>query len=218
MENLTNKWRNLSLNDREGGKLVMKRDRVSHEHTIVAKFLTKRVLNTDAIVRTFSPLWQSRNDFKVRNAGDHKLLFVFDNAEEVEKFMASKPWSFDRHMVVLQKLDSAVPVHDMAFNTVSLWVQVHNIPVTFLSRGVAEDLCDAMGTVDCNSSDAEVDRGSFFRVRVQVDISLPLCRGQVLSIEDDEEHWVTLKYERLPNICYWCGCLDLSDKDCDRWI
>ena len=41
-----------------------------------------------------------------------------------------------------------------------------------------------------------------------MDISLPLCRGQVLSIMDDEEHWVTFKYERLPNICYWCGCLD----------
>ena len=41
-----------------------------------------------------------------------------------------------------------------------------------------------------------------------MDISLPLYRGQVLSIEDDEEHWVTFKYEHLPNIYYWCGFLD----------
>lgn len=53
---------------------------------------------------------------------------------------------------------------------------------------------------------------------MQVDFSLPLCRGRVLSIEDEEEHWVTFKYERLPNICYWSGCLDHLDKDCDRWI
>ena len=25
-------------------------------------------------------------------------------------------------------------------------------------------------------------------------------------------------HERLPNICYWCGCLNHSDKDCERWI
>ena len=50
----------------------------------------------------------------------------------------------------------------MALNIVSLWVQVHIIPINFLSRGVAEDLCDAMGVVDCNTSDAEVDKGSFF--------------------------------------------------------
>ena len=29
---------------------------------------------------------------------------------------------------------------------------------------------------------------------------------------------MTFKYEHLPNICYWCGCLDHSDKDCDRWL
>ena len=57
MENLTKHWHKLSLNDREGGKLAVKKDRVSHEYTIVAKFLTKQALNAEAIIRTFSPLW-----------------------------------------------------------------------------------------------------------------------------------------------------------------
>lgn len=126
--------------------------------------------------------------FKVRNAGDHILIFEFENAEEVEIFLASESWSFDRHLVVLQKLANAIPIHDMALNIVSLYVQVHNIPISFLSRGVAEDLCDVVGIVDRSTSDAEVERGSFFRVRVQMDISLLLRRGRVLSIEDEEEH------------------------------
>ena len=29
---------------------------------------------------------------------------------------------------------------------------------------------------------------------------------------------VTFKYERLPNICYWCGKLDHSDRDCEIWL
>ena len=29
---------------------------------------------------------------------------------------------------------------------------------------------------------------------------------------------MSFKYERLPNICYWCGCLTHSDKDCDLWL
>lgn len=90
------------------------------------------------------------------------MLFVLDHSEEVDKILANEPWSFDRHLVILQKLDTAVPIHDMGLNTVSLWVQVHIISVNFLSRGVAEDLCDAMGVVDCNTSDAKVNKGSFF--------------------------------------------------------
>ena len=53
--------------------------------------------------------------------------------------------------------------------------------------GVVEDLCEAIGVVERSANDTEVDRGSFFRVRVRVDISMPLCRGRVLSLEDGEE-------------------------------
>ena len=30
--------------------------------------------------------------------------------------------------------------------------------------------------------------------------------------------WITFKYERLPNICYWCGRLDHNDRDCEIWL
>lgn len=58
------------------------------------------------------------------------------------------------------------------------------------------------------------------RVRVSIDITLPLCRGRLISFEngDKGEGWVSFKYERLPNICYWCCCLNHVDKDCDHWI
>ena len=107
-------------------------------------------------------------------------MFVFDNEEEVEKIMASEPWSFDRHLVVLHRLENVVPVQEVAFNMVSLWVQVHDILVSYLNREVAEELYEAIGVVDQNSKDEEVDGGSFIRVRARVDITLPLCRGRVL--------------------------------------
>uniref|UniRef100_A0A7N2R6A8 Zinc knuckle CX2CX4HX4C domain-containing protein n=1 Tax=Quercus lobata TaxID=97700 RepID=A0A7N2R6A8_QUELO len=54
--------------------------------------------------------------------------------------------------------------------------------------------------------------------RVSLDASLPLCSGRVISLGDDHQLWVSFKYKCLPNICYWCGCLDHDDKDCDIWI
>ena len=29
---------------------------------------------------------------------------------------------------------------------------------------------------------------------------------------------MVFKYERLPNLCYWCRCLDHDNKDCELWI
>lgn len=47
--------------------------------------------------------------------------------------------------------------------------------------------------------------GNFIRVRVTLDINLPLCRGRVVTLECGDKRWVAFKYERLPNLCYWCG-------------
>lgn len=56
------------------------------------------------------------------------------------------------------------------------------------------------------------------RIRVRIDVTLLLCRGRVCSQEDGSKGWVSFKYERLPNVCYWCGCLNPFDKDCECWI
>ena len=110
------------------------------------------------------------------------MLFVFNNAEEIEKILDNEPWSFDRYLVSLQRLETAIPVHELALNTVSLWVQVHNIRVSYLNRGVAEDLCEVVGEVDQSSRDVDVDGGSFIRVQVRVDISVPLCRARCFRL------------------------------------
>lgn len=63
-----------------------------------------------------------------------------------------------------------------------------------------------------------VDGGRFTRVKVTLDISLPLCHGHLLSLENGEKLWVSFKYERLPNLCYCCGRLDHSDRECSLWL
>ena len=136
------------------------------------------------------------------------MLFVFSNKEEVEKILAAKSWSFDRHIVLLQRYEKKVPVHELVFKQVVIWIQIHDIPAPYMTCEVAEDICGNAGIVG----------GSFMRVRVVIDVSLPLCRGRRISFDEGDEVWVSFKYERLPNICYCCGCLNHSNKNCDWWI
>lgn len=47
--------------------------------------------------------------------------------------------------------------------------------------------------------------GHFLRIQVEVDITNPLRIDKMVHIEDVEEGWVFLKYERLLIFCYRCG-------------
>lgn len=190
----------MSLGDREGGDVKLNENDSSKNVTIAAKFLTKRALNTESIMRTFNPIWWPNNGFKVRNVGNHTILFIFD------------------HLVMIKRYDYSIPVKDLVFDHVSLWVQVHDIPIKYLSREVVEKLYEATGEVNKKSSLMEVDRGNVMRIRLRVNITLPLCRGRIFTLDNRLKEWVSFKYERLPNVCYWCGQLNHFDGDCERWL
>ena len=87
-----------------------------------------------------------------------------------------------------------------------------------MNIGAAEKICGVVGDVFRQSDPRLFNEGNFIRVQVSIDVSLPLCRGRLVSLNNQTEVWVTFKYERLPNICYWCGRLTYDDRDCDLWI
>ena len=171
----------------EGSDLRLTKDEVAPEFVLAAKFLTKRALNIDAIANTFNPIWRSRNGFKVKKEDDHVALFTFDNKEEMEKILSIEPWSFDKHLMVLQCYDKDIDLCDMNFNMVTFWVQVHNIPVKFRTRNVAKKICATIGTVSRPTTVTDVEGDGFVRVHVVVDKSKHLCRGRVSSLKNGRE-------------------------------
>ena len=218
MEDLSKQWTKLSLLDREGDKIMLGKNRESNEYIIAAKFLTRRALNVEAIGRTFKPLWRAINGFIIKNMGNHTLLFIFRNQEDVLRVLNSEPWTFDKHLVVVQKYEKNTPLQDVGFNKTSFWVQVYDIPIRYMTKEVAEEICSSIGEVCHLETHPTEEGGSCVRVRVRVDVSQPLCRGRVVNLEEGDSTWVSFKYERLPIICYWCGRLDHDEKDCSLWI
>ena len=50
--------------------------------------------------------------------------------------------------MLIQRYDKKVPIRELKFNQVALWIQIHDIPAVFMTRKVAEELCENVGTVD----------------------------------------------------------------------
>ena len=68
---------------------------------------TRRVLNVETIGRTFKPLWKAQNGFHIRVVGSYMILFVFKVKSDAEHVLAMEPWTFDKHLVLLQKYDGS---------------------------------------------------------------------------------------------------------------
>ena len=204
MDDITQGWSNLSLIDRKEDDVKLRKKRQIEEFALVA--------------RTFTPIWRTRNGFQIKNLVDHKLLFIFDNKSEMERVLQNEPWSYDKHLIVFQRYNRDTILDDYKLNEMALWVQVHNIPLGYMDGEIAEEICSNVGKVVQTKGIRESGGNGFIRVRVIVDISQPLCRGRVVTLENGTKSWVSFRYERLPNLCYCCGCLDHGDKDCEVWL
>ena len=79
-------------------------------------------------------------------------------------------------------------------------------------------IINVVGEVSCPKESKEIDGGNFLLLKVRIDLSLPLCRGRLISLENGKQIWISFKYERLSNLCYWCGRLTHDDRDCEMWI
>ena len=52
----------------------------------------------------------------------------------------------------------------MEFSKVTFWVQVHNLPIRFRTKRIAEQLCEAIGKVNIGIDEAEAEGDNFMRV------------------------------------------------------
>lgn len=171
MKDLTKHWSSLSLSERGGPSIHLKSEEAITEHGIVARFLTKRPLNIDAIATTFTPLGRSKSGFKGKNIGDHIILFSVDNKTDVERILSSGPRSFNKHILVLSHYNKNSTVKASKLTKVAFWVQVYDIPLCFSHREITERICDPIGMILLPNEATDCDGGSFIRIRVLIDIS-----------------------------------------------
>lgn len=88
---------------------------------------------------------------------------------------------FDKHLVALQRYDGLVPVHNLSFEKIVFWVQIHNLPFSLLLVEATLSIGETIGTVIRPKENGEMKGGTFMRVHVEVDITKPLCSGRKIS-------------------------------------
>lgn len=107
--------KSLSLSHKEGKRAVLSQREQLKGIVLVAKFLTKRALNIDEVTRTICLLWRINGGFRVREMGGSFLFFVFESEHVAEKVLLGEPWSFDRHLALLQRYDGLMPAGGSCF-------------------------------------------------------------------------------------------------------
>ena len=151
-------WRKFSLSESEGLNFVVQEIVAAEEFYIATRFFTGRVLNMEAIARTFKLLWRTQKWFEMRDMGNHRVVFVFTDASNAEKILIGEPWTFDKHLVTMKRIEKHIDVRALLLVSTHFWVQVHDLPIG-LNPSVAKQIVQIVGAMD--EDGVELDDSNF---------------------------------------------------------
>ncbi|KAL5852590.1 hypothetical protein ACOSQ3_007708 [Xanthoceras sorbifolium] len=202
----------LSLSEEDGpvarvDQSLQERGLKSVSMCLFGKILANREINRDVFRSAISRIWKTTKKVKVEAIGMNIFAFRFKCDWDMKRILEGGLWCFDKNLLILCEAKEIGKISESDFQFSPMWIQLHNLPLACMSRDVGLFLGEMIGEV------LEVDPGSsgdclgkFIRVRALVDVGKPFRRVlRVIIGEPEVECVVILKFERMPNFCYFCG-------------
>lgn len=219
-ENLLAEWRKFSLTEAEAPGFVVEDDAMGiskalGSNCLLGRLITDKYFNKEAMKSSMLRLWGLARGITVQDIGENLFVFQFSNEYERTRVLNGSPWLFDNYLLALNEFDGSCPATQIQFNHCWFWVQLHGVPLYYMTKLTGERVGGALGDV------AEVDVpangvgwGPFLRIRVSIDITKPIPRGRLVTFHSLGQMWVSFKYERLPWLCFHCGIIGHLEREC----
>jgi hypothetical protein len=181
---------------------------------LIGRLLSERRVQKEAFHLMMSRLWKTLASVTFKEIHDNMWLLEFANESDKRRIKEGRPWLFDRSVLVLKEVDDCTPPLQMDFTKALFWVQVHDMPLTCMNKGVGFRIGESLGKVEEVDVTSEgIGWGRCLRIRIFLDLTKPLERGRALLI-NGKSVWISFKYEKLPQFCYSCGRIFHGKNNC----
>ncbi|KAK3194243.1 hypothetical protein Dsin_025553 [Dipteronia sinensis] len=155
---------------------------------------------------------------EIESIEENVFTFYFSTLEDRQRILKGGPWSFDRAIILFEKSAGVGEIRDMGFKFVDFWVQIHNIPLLYLTEEIGLFLGNMIGVVHDVDLGAVVDGAShFLRIRVTIEVDQPLQRCLLVDLLDNGKiTTMILRYEMLMDYCFRCDRIGHVMDECIR--
>ncbi|KAJ4839484.1 hypothetical protein Tsubulata_030721 [Turnera subulata] len=174
---------------------------------LVGKIITDKPLKAGLVKSILQRFWVCDGNFQVLEKGDNKFLFHFSKEADRKKVLDGQPWLVANNQLVIQEWSPHLAFEEIDLLHASIWVQVHGLALDDMNQTNAEMIGNGFAGLEevvFNLEDI-LREDSFMRMRVRYRVDKPLPPGFFNRRPNGERHWIPLRYEWMPEICYKCG-------------
>ncbi|XP_062102829.1 uncharacterized protein LOC133812993 [Humulus lupulus] len=184
---------------------------------LVGRFLVDNPVDFEAMRNMMALLWKPGKGLYVKEIGPNRYLFQRYHSIDLERVLEGSPWTFNKVPLIFARLKPGDIPREVHLHTLDMWVQVHDLHPEFMSERIVRDLGNFIGTfVKSDENNFIGVWREYLRIRVTVDIDVPLKRRKKLKKKAGVECWANFKYEFVPTFCFICGIIGHSERYCPK--
>ncbi|KAG8495532.1 hypothetical protein CXB51_013393 [Gossypium anomalum] len=164
----------------------------------MGKIMAEEKPNREAMYRVFRNLWYTKEEVLFVALKEDIIIVKYGNPEDRSRILNLTPWLFDNCLF-----------------TMLPFLRIYNIRLEYMERQTAIDIGNALGElVAIDWKDKNGGWTEFLMLKIKINISKPV-RSVVKFVGNDRiEIICALKYERLPNFCYYCSLIGHTLQKC----
>lgn len=150
---------------------------------LVGKLFSDRVINKNVIKAIILKAWRTSKSVQIVDLKENIFLFKFACEGDKKRILELGPWNIEGFPLILKMWHQNLSVEDMDFSSIPIWIQVHNLPIEYMSKENAVEIGALVGEVlevDFTSNEG-ICMSKFLRVKVELKVEDPLWSGFFLD-------------------------------------
>ncbi|CAH9112560.1 unnamed protein product [Cuscuta epithymum] len=161
---------------------------------------------------TMATVWKRVRGVTINEIGACRYMFQFYSESDMKRVLDEGPWTFDQNLIVLAKLKQGDLPLKVPLNRADFWLQVHHdVPMGYFSVKNAIKIWNFVGSfIKVDEYNFSLEWNPYMRLRVSIDLNMPLKRKLFLQSNERENFCVKFRYEKLSSLCFACGIIGQS--------
>jgi hypothetical protein len=137
-----------------------------------------------------------------------------ENVSDQDRILQGNPWIFRNSWLIVKPWNRETDPRTIDFDHAPVWIQLWGLPPHCKTKAMGQHLGSLLGEVEAFEIYEYPGKKMIVKIKVAINVHQPISAGIHVGNPTDGTSWVDFRFEKLPQVCFHCGLIGHSDKQC----